>query len=225
MGVIGTGATGVQVIQEIAKTVGVLTVFQLQPNFCAPLHNSPIDAKTQVEIHASYPEIFDKCRGSIGGFIHQPDPRSALELPAEEREAFWEKLYSEPGFGIWLGNFADISVNEDANALMTEFIAKKIRARVDDPEVAEKLIPKDHGFGTRRVPLETHYYEAPIEWSSCNVSLMVTSAPAEAWPAELAWVAQPATRRSSTQTPPVPGPDNQAKHAGEPRCSGAASFR
>jgi len=169
VGVIGTGATGVQVIQEVAKTVGQLTVFQLQPNFCAPLHNSPIDEKTQGEIHASYPEIFDKCGASHGAFLHQLDPRSALEVPAEEREALWEKLYSEPGFGIWMGNFADIFVNEESNKLMTEFIVKKIRERVEDPEVAEKLVPKDHGFGTRRVPLETHYYEA---YNRDNVNLI-----------------------------------------------------
>jgi cation diffusion facilitator CzcD-associated flavoprotein CzcO len=169
VGVIGTGATGVQVIQEVAKTAGQLTVFQLQPNFCAPLHNSPIDEKTQREIHASYPEIFDQCRASHGGFIHQPDPRSALEVSAEEREAFWEKLYSEPGFGIWMGNFADILVNEESNALMTEFIVKKIRERVEDPEVAEKLVPRDHGFGTRRVPLETDYYEV---YNQENVELV-----------------------------------------------------
>lgn len=169
VGVIGTGATGVQVIQEIAKTAGQLTVFQLQPNFCAPLHNSKIDGKAQTEIQASYPEIFDKCRASHGGFLHQADPRSALEVPAEEREAFWERLYSEPGFGIWMGNFADIFINEESNRLMTEFMARKIRERVKDPDVAEKLVPKDHGFGTRRVPLETHYYEV---YNQENVELV-----------------------------------------------------
>ena len=168
VGVIGTGATGVQVIQEIAKTVGHLTVFQLQPNFCAPLHNSPIDEKTQGEIHASYRDIFDRCRATHGGFIHQLDTRSALEVPVEEREAIWEKLYSEPGFGIWMGNFADILVNEESNSLMTEFMGRKIRERVKDPEVAEMLVPKDHGFGTRRVPLETHYYEV---YNQDNVEL------------------------------------------------------
>ena len=89
VGVIGTGATGVQVIQEVAKTAAHLTVFQRTPNWCAPLHNAPIDAKTQAEIKSSYPEIFRKCRESFGGFLHSPDPRSALEVGAEEREAFW----------------------------------------------------------------------------------------------------------------------------------------
>ena len=81
-------------------------------------------------------------------------------MPAEEREAFWEKRYAEPGFGIWMGNFSDILTDEKANAAISEFIAKKTRQRVKDPKVAEKLIPKDHGFATRRVPLESGYFEA-----------------------------------------------------------------
>ena len=81
-------------------------------------------------------------------------------MPPEEREAFWEKLYGEPGFGIWMGNFRDILTDEKANAAISAFIAKKIRQRVKDPKVADKLIPKDHGFGTRRVPLESGYFEA-----------------------------------------------------------------
>ncbi len=159
VGVIGTGATGVQVIQEVAKTAGHLTVFQRTPNWCAPLHNSPIEPERQAEIQASYPEIFEKCRESHGAFLHAADPRSALEVSAEERVALWERLYAEPGFGIWMGNFSDILVSEEANALVSEFMRGKIRARVRDPEIAEKLTPKNHGFGTRRVPLETGYYE------------------------------------------------------------------
>lgn len=177
VGVIGTGATGVQVIQEVAKTAGHLTVFQRTPNWCAPLHNGPIDPETQARIKASYPEIFRQCAESHGGFLHRADPRSALEVSAEEREAFWEGRYAEPGFGIWMGNFSDILVNQEANDLMTEFMRKKIRERVRDPEVAEKLTPKNHGFGTRRVPLETGYYEV---YNQDNVELVdVLEAPIE----------------------------------------------
>jgi cation diffusion facilitator CzcD-associated flavoprotein CzcO len=157
--VIGTGATGVQVIQEVAKTAGHLTVFQRTPNYCAPLQNGPIDDDTQRQIKTSYPEIFAKCRASHGGFLHNADPRYALEVSPEEREAFYEKLYGEPGFGIWMGNFRDIFVDPEANETISAFIRNKIRERVKDPAVAEKLVPTDHGFGTRRVPLETHYYE------------------------------------------------------------------
>ncbi len=157
--VIGTGATGVQAITEIAKSVGHLTVFQRTPNWCAPLHNSPIDPVAQARIKARYPEIFETCRNSFGCFIHDADPRNALEVSSEEREAFYEKRYREPGFGIWMGNFRDILINEDANATITDFMRRKIRERVRDPKTAEKLIPTNHGFGTRRVPLESGYYE------------------------------------------------------------------
>jgi cation diffusion facilitator CzcD-associated flavoprotein CzcO len=157
--VIGTGATGVQTIQEVAKTAGHLTVFQRTPNWCAPLHNSRIDAETMARIKAGYPEMFRRCQETFACFLHTPDRRKTFDVTPEEREAFWEKLYGEPGFGIWQGNFRDILVNREANALLSEFVANKIRQRVRDPKVAEKLIPKNHGFGTRRVPLETHYYE------------------------------------------------------------------
>jgi cation diffusion facilitator CzcD-associated flavoprotein CzcO len=90
-------------------------------------------------------------------------------VPPEEREAFWEKRYAEPGFGIWMGNFRDILVDETANAAISAFIAGKIRQRVTDPKVADKLIPKDHGFGTRRVPLESGYFEA---YNRDNVTLV-----------------------------------------------------
>ncbi len=158
--VIGTGATGVQVISEIADKVAELTVFQRRPNWCAPLHNSTIDAEAQAKIKASYDEIFERCRVTPGGFIHGPDRREYHDVSSPERLAFWEKLYDSPGFGIWLGNFREVLMDPEANAEFTGFIANKIRARVNDPAVAEKLIPKDHGFGTRRVPLETRYYEA-----------------------------------------------------------------
>ena len=159
VGVIGTGATAVQLIPVVAEAAGHLTVFQRSPNWCAPLHNAPIDAETQARIKAGYDAIFARCRASHGGFIHDADRRKAMEVSAEEREAFYEKLYGEPGFGIWMGNFRDTFVDEAANRTISDFMARKIRERVRDPETAEKLVPKDHGFGTRRVPMETGYYE------------------------------------------------------------------
>jgi cation diffusion facilitator CzcD-associated flavoprotein CzcO len=156
--VIGTGATGVQVISEIADKVGELKVFQRRPNWCAPLNNSKIE--DQAALKAQYPEILEKVRSTPGGFIHGPIMSSSQDVSKEERYAFWEELYGSPGFGIWLGNYVDILINEDSNREFSNFIADKIRQRVNDPETAEKLIPKDHGFGTRRVPLETRYFEA-----------------------------------------------------------------
>jgi cation diffusion facilitator CzcD-associated flavoprotein CzcO len=159
VGIIGTGACAIQAIQTIAREVGHLTVFQRTPNWAAPLHNRKITPEEQVKIKASYDEIFARCRETISCFIHDPDPRNTLDVPPEEREAFWEKLYAEPGFGIWMGNFRDMLVDEEANKLASEFAAKKIRERVRDPKIADLLTPKNHGFGTRRLPLESGYYE------------------------------------------------------------------
>jgi cation diffusion facilitator CzcD-associated flavoprotein CzcO len=169
VGIIGTGACAIQTIQTIAKEVGSLTVFQRTPNWAAPLHNRKITPEEQKEIKASYPEIFARCRETVACFIHNPDPRKTLEASPEERAAFWEKLYSEPGFGIWMGNFRDMMVDEEANALASDFVAMKIRQRVKDPKTAETLIPKDHGFGTRRVPLESGYFEV---YNQDNVQLV-----------------------------------------------------
>ena len=157
--VIGTGATGVQLISEIADKVGSLTIFQRRPNWCAPLHNSRITPEEMVKIKDQYKEIFSLCSQTPSGFYHDVDPRKTFDVAPKEREAFWEKLYASPGFGVWLGNFRDMLVNSEANTEFTKFVAQKIRQRVDDPLLAEKLIPKDHGFGTRRVPMETNYYE------------------------------------------------------------------
>ncbi|MFM9888552.1 MAG: flavin-containing monooxygenase [Burkholderiales bacterium] len=167
--VLGTGATGVQTIQEVAKTAGHLTVFQRRPNWCTPLHNRKIDAQEMASIRAGYPEIFRRCQETAACFVHTTDPRGTFDVTEEEREAFWEKLYASPGFGIWLGNFRDILIDRAANKLISDFVAKKIRQRVKDPKVAAMLIPTDHGFGTRRVPQETHYYEA---FNQPNVQLV-----------------------------------------------------
>ena len=160
VGVIGTGATAVQMITEISKDVGELYVFQLKPEYCVPLGNRKIDADTQKDIKKRYPEIFKKCKNSFGSFLHDFDERSALDVPPEERERFYEELWGQPGFGLWLGNFHDILTNQEANDTVSEFVRKKIKEQVDDPVIAEKLCPKDHGFGTRRVPLESGYYKA-----------------------------------------------------------------
>jgi len=158
--VIGTGATGIQVIGEIADKVAELTVFQRRPNWSAPLNNSEISEREMADIRSRYDEIFGACKRSPGGFVHEPDRRGFYEVTREERLALWDKLYDEPGFGIWLGNFREIFMDEAANAEFSEYIADRIRRRVKDPKVAEKLIPRDHGFGVQRVPLETGYLEA-----------------------------------------------------------------
>ena len=176
--VIGTGATGVQVIADIADKVGSLTVFQRRPNWCAPLNNGPIDAEFQQQLDESWDEIFEQCRNTPGAFLHGPVKESFWEKTPEERRVFWEKLYTERGFGIWLGNYSEVLMDEAANREFCDFMAEKIRGRVNDPAVAEKLIPSDHGFGARRVPMETRYFEA---YNRDNVRLVdLTETPIEA---------------------------------------------
>ena len=177
VGVIGTGATAVQLIPEIAKEVAHLTVFQRTANYCVPLRNSLIDPDWQREIKASYPEIFKKCMETPGAFIHQFDPRSALEVSEEERQEQYERLWAEPGFKKWLANFQDIMVPGEANEDYAEFVRNKIRERVIDPMVAEMLVPKDHPFGSKRLPCETGYYDT---YNRDNVLLVdVRDAPIE----------------------------------------------
>ena len=159
VGVVGTGATAVQLIAEIAKEVGHLTVFQRTPNFCAPLRNGPITDEMQRDIKANYAEIFRQCSITPGSFVHQFDPRSALDVAPEERLEQYERLWQEPGFAKWLSNYYDVMLPGEANEDYAEFFRDKIRERVHNPEVAEMLVPKDHMFGSKRLPCESGYYE------------------------------------------------------------------
>ena len=159
VGVIGTGATAVQLIPAIAPEVGHLTVFQRTPNYCCPLRNAPITPDEQPQIKASYPETFQKCRETFASFMQDFDPRRTFDVPEAERHAFYEHIWSQPGFTKWFGCFHDIMTDPAANEDYAEFVRNKIRARVKDPIVAEKLVPRDHPFGAKRVPLETGYYE------------------------------------------------------------------
>ena len=177
VGVIGTGASGVQLITEIAKEVSHLTVFQRTANFCAPLRNSLIDDETQKSIKSSYPEIFRKCMETAGSFVHEFDPRSAMSVSPEERLEKYESLWQESGFKKWLSNFYDVMLPGEANEDYAEFFRNKIRERVNDPDVAEMLVPKGHMFGSKRLPCESGYYEV---YNQDNVLLVdVKSAPIE----------------------------------------------
>ncbi|KAE9983501.1 hypothetical protein EG328_009841 [Venturia inaequalis] len=169
VGIIGVGATGIQIIPEIAKTAKSLTVFQRTPNWAIPLHNSKIGEEEMETIRKGYPELLKKMNANRMSFIHDGTDKSIWEASPEEREAFWEFLYAQPGFGFWVSNYKEVLMDRDANALLSDFVAKKIRQRVKDPWTADKLTPKTHGFGLRRVPMETHYYEA---YNQPNVRLV-----------------------------------------------------
>ncbi|MEL0079626.1 MAG: NAD(P)/FAD-dependent oxidoreductase [Rhodospirillales bacterium] len=167
--VIGAGATAIQLIPEVAKEAKQLTVFQRRPNWAAPLNNGPISTSEMTSIRERYNEIFATCAQTPGGFEHIPDSRSFYDVTPEQRRELWDRLYDESGFAIWLQNFMEIFTDESANAEMSEYIAERIRKRVNDPNIAELLIPKDHGFGVQRLPLETGYFET---FNRDNVTLV-----------------------------------------------------
>lgn len=171
VGVVGTGATGIQTITAIAKESNVesLTVFQRTANWSAPLRNEPISPERMEELAKTYDEVFAQCARTSSGFLYAADPRKSSEVTQEERLALWDKLYNAAGFGKWLGVFKDTYTDREANRLYSDYMAEKIRARVRDPAVADSLVPKDHGFGLRRIPLESGYFEV---YNQPNVHLV-----------------------------------------------------
>lgn len=171
--VIGTGSSGVQTIAAIGPIVKSLTVFQRSPNWCPPLNNELITPLEMAEIKGEYDAIWKKTKSTRGGFVHGPIMASAKDFTAQERHAWYETLYRRRGFARLYTNFTEVVRNKEYNAEFSEFLANKIRERVTDPAVAEKLIPTDHGFGQRRPPYESRYYEV---YNQANVELVDTSA-------------------------------------------------
>ena len=159
VGIIGNGPTGVQIIQSIAAECEQLTVFQRTANWCTPLRNRPITAEEQRALKEKAHDIFALCKRTWAGFIHEPDEHDAMDVPKEERWARYQELYDRGGFSLWLGNYSDSFTSKEAADEVAEFLADKIRERVADPVMAEKLIPK-HTFGTKRCPGEKNYYES-----------------------------------------------------------------
>jgi cation diffusion facilitator CzcD-associated flavoprotein CzcO len=158
--VIGTGSSGVQVIPAIAGEVASLTVYQRTPNWCTPLNNSPITPDEQARLRAGFESLRETLNTSPHGFHHPAHDRATFDDSKEERWAFFEKMWNSPGFTKLTSNYTDLLLDRDANAEWCEFVAEKIRSIVEDPETAEKLIPKDHRFGEKRPPFVTGYYEA-----------------------------------------------------------------
>jgi cyclohexanone monooxygenase len=172
VGVIGTGASGVQVIQEAGKVASHLTVFQRTPNLALPMQQRTLDEPSQRVMKAHYPEWFRQRAQSAGGLYDvAADARSALEVSTSERLAVFESAWQKGGFHFWGGTFSDINLNREANQLAYGFWRDKTRARIKDPVVADKLAPADppHPFGTKRPSLEQWYFEV---FNQDNVTLV-----------------------------------------------------
>ena len=159
VGVIGTGATAVQAIPEIAQQAKHLTVFQRTPAFCVPARNGRVDPEVTKARKADYDGIRQRIKDSFFGFELYPIPKSVLETTAEEREREFDRMWDTGGFAFWLANFQDMFFSKEANDAIAEYLKRKIRATVNDPVAAEKLTPKTYPYGTKRQPLDTNYYE------------------------------------------------------------------
>ncbi|MFE7069089.1 flavin-containing monooxygenase [Streptomyces sp. NPDC057620] len=170
--VVGTGSSGVQIVQTVAPAVRSMTVFQRTPNWCTPLNNTKISPEKAEELRLRAAELHARLLASPGGTQYQARAERAVDVSPQERLAVFEELYEAPGMSMVHANFQDVTRSAEANALLNQFLADKIRQRVKDPETAERLIPKDHGFGQKRPPLEIDYYEA---FNQDNVQLVATA--------------------------------------------------
>jgi cation diffusion facilitator CzcD-associated flavoprotein CzcO len=157
--VVGTGSSGVQITPVIAEKAAAVTVFQRSPNWCTPLNNAPITPDEQAQLRKDFEAIRLTLNTSPSGFLHVPHDRAAFDDSEEERTAFFEKMWRSRGFSKLTSNYSDVMFDGDANAAWCDFLADKIRGIVEDPETADKLIPKDHRFGEKRPPFVTAYFE------------------------------------------------------------------
>ena len=177
VGIIGTGSSGIQTITTIAPQVGELVVFQRTPNFSVPAHNGPLDPKVRTDWLANREHYRDMQRTSGVGIL-AVDPREdlALEVSPEERRREFEKRWAKGGF-CYAAAFRDIGIDRQANDLLVEFTAEKIRSIVKDPETAERLIPKSYPIGAKRLVVDTGYFEV---YNQDNVTLVdLTETPIE----------------------------------------------
>jgi cyclohexanone monooxygenase len=176
VGVIGTGSSGVQMIPLIAQQASHLHVFQRTANFSLPARNAPMDPDREHHHKNEYSARRKAAWDTPFGIAGHPVPtQSALDVTQEERDAQYEAKWNEGGSISFLYSYTDLLVNKAANDTAAEFVRNKIRSIVKDPHVAELLAPKDHPIGTKRLCLDTHYYET---YNCGNVTLVdVRSAP------------------------------------------------
>ena len=169
VGVIGTGATGMQVIQTIASQVKQLTVFQRTANYAIPMRNPKYGDADRAEFRAQYPALKQRVQRTFAGFDYDLQESNFVDLSPEERQKTMETLWKDGSLSFWIGGFKEVFFDAGINEEVSKFVRERMRARIEDPKMAAKLIPNDHGFGTRRVPLETGYLEA---YNRDNVELI-----------------------------------------------------
>ena len=175
VGVIGTGSSAIQSIPVIAEEARQLTVFQRTPAFSIPARNGPLDPAQDRKIKARYPELREmEHELAPGGFllthgeIEIPTQQSYAKATPEQRRAEFERRYQSGGLNLYLA-YTDLVVNQEANDALADFVRDKIRERVKDPAVAEKLLPRGWPILTKRLCADTGYYET---YNRDNVTLV-----------------------------------------------------
>jgi cyclohexanone monooxygenase len=172
--VIGTGSSAIQSIPVIAEQAAHLTVFQRTPNFSIPTRNGPMDDEYEQSWKTGYAQKRLDARRTRTGILNRQSPQKAMETPPEERLEVFETRWRSGGTSF-MGSFADLITSQEANDSAAEFVRAKIRQVVRDPKVAELLCPTNHPIGTKRICVDSHYFET---YNRDNVTLVdVRSAP------------------------------------------------
>ena len=158
VGVVGVGATGIQVIQTIAEQVGHLTVFARTPQYALPMKNPKYGAEDQEQYKKRFEELRDTIPHTFTGFEYDFEQAWADCTP-EQRDAILEEIYQDGSLKLWLASFGEIFFSEEVSEHVSEFVRAKMRERLADQRLIDILVPTDYGFGTHRVPLENGYLE------------------------------------------------------------------
>lgn len=169
VGVVGTGSSGIQSIPLIAAQAEHLYVFQRTPNFSIPARNGQLDPDYLAEVKATYRERRAVAKLSVGGTNAVRPEKKVQEDPEEIRNAIYDQRWAVGGLGAITGAYNNTIVDREANEIAAEFVRSKIRETVTDPAVAELLCPKDYPIGTKRICLDTNYYET---FNRDNVTLV-----------------------------------------------------
>lgn len=162
---VGAGATAVQITQEVAKSAAHLTIFLRRPSICLPAGQRTISAEENRSWKGYFHALFDTGRTTSNGFPNGiVQTRRTRDVPAAEREAFWEELWEGGSFRLWGHNYPDVMLDAEANALVYEFWARKVRARMTDRAKMDIMAPfpkerMPYHIFTKRPPLEMDYYE------------------------------------------------------------------
>ena len=166
--VIGTGSSAIQAIPVIAEQADHVSVFQRTPNYSIPSRNGPMLADYERSWKEDYVALREKARRSRNGILANPNDQSALDVTDIEREAVYEARW-EVGGTSFMAAFNDLISSPEANETCAEFVRNKIRTTVKDPEAAELLAAKDYPIGTKRICVDTRYFET---YNRPNVTLI-----------------------------------------------------